>query len=302
MQANHPHYHSLTSMAAPWVVALVLIVTSGCRTLSPNSARLSAQNGNAVTPTGIYEDRLELDELKAVDSPEVLEGRRQFVEAQLNATALIASLYKNHEIYFLARDGEYLYDTAKKMMSKNSNVHLINVSRKLKDHANVLDYLSEFGLEKGGPTSGKPAVFVDTGHAGTVPTHLINLLGMKLGKDANIQLMRSKNTGTIPATYVFLSTLSEQGLDNASDRRVVEYEHLPHDTESASEYFKDTDGKWKARSIPSLQTELNFVKKYREHMAHVLDQPSTKKEFDLRVKFVDSVVEISKKNDSTELV
>ena len=57
----------------------------------------------------------------------------KFSQAHIEFVIQLLILYKNFEIYFLARDAEYLYDVAQLLIYlnylKHNHIHLINVSR-----------------------------------------------------------------------------------------------------------------------------------------------------------------------------
>ncbi|MFN8847742.1 MAG: hypothetical protein ACK5V3_05575 [Bdellovibrionales bacterium] len=87
--------------------------------------------------------------------------------AQLEFLAQLMGLYPKEHFFFLARDGEYLYDLALVLTEHwpelRDRLHLINVSRVSKDSRNLRPYLLQNGLTDELIRS-RGVVFVDSGY------------------------------------------------------------------------------------------------------------------------------------------
>lgn len=63
----------------------------------------------------------------------LIHGWEELKRAHLEAIVMLFEMYPQHDIYFLARDSELLYDSAKIVFKDNPNqlkrIHLLNISR-----------------------------------------------------------------------------------------------------------------------------------------------------------------------------
>lgn len=125
--------------------------------------------------------------------------------AQTEFLAQLLGLYPTHHLYFLARDGEYLYDLAL-VLTQNQpqlrkRLHLINVSR-----LNMEDKLLKAYLLQNGVTEQKikqtGVVFVDTGFNGSIGKKIQGKYPSKIRDKMKIHLIES-NADDIPASEIF---------------------------------------------------------------------------------------------------
>ncbi|MBK8203478.1 MAG: hypothetical protein IPK68_14495 [Bdellovibrionales bacterium] len=95
--------------------------------------------------------------------------------AHLDAIAFLFSAYD--QVFFIARDGEYLYKMAEAFLDHKDlqRNHLMNVSRLSMNDSNLLGYLESIGLREK-LRKGYSTVIVDTGFRGTVAEKIISLL------------------------------------------------------------------------------------------------------------------------------
>ena len=93
--------------------------------------------------------------------------------AHIEVVAQVLALYPGHEIYFLARDSELLYDQAKILLQDRPDelqrIHLLNISRANMRAKGVKNYLNQEGISETSLKQGKRILFVDTGFSGTIP-------------------------------------------------------------------------------------------------------------------------------------
>ena len=172
-------------------------------------------------------------------------------EGHLEAVAQILGMYPDHKIYFLARDGELLYDLAKLFVTTTrseadaSRIHLINVSRANMKDAHLKDYLEQEGIKEAELKKGQKVLFVDTGFAGTIPRNIQELYPENLRAQMQTQLMASANPEH-PSSRAFLKGLNDAA-DSMDPSRVhgsiISYEHMPRYTHRATT-FKQVKGKW----------------------------------------------------------
>jgi hypothetical protein len=125
--------------------------------------------------------------------------------AQTEFLAQLLGLYPTHHLYFLARDGEYLYDLAlvltKDQPHLRKRIHLINVSR-----LNQNDKLLKAYLQQSGVTEQKinqtGVVFVDTGFSGSIGKKIQSKYPSKVRDKMKIHLIES-HVDEIPASEIF---------------------------------------------------------------------------------------------------
>ncbi|MFN9065585.1 MAG: hypothetical protein ACK5V3_00030 [Bdellovibrionales bacterium] len=125
-----------------------------------------------------YSDRPDVTKIEPDKDAKLRDDWHKFNIAQLEFLAQLFGLYPNEVIYFLARDGEYLFDLAqilgKKFPELKNRARLINVSRTNLNNSLLPDYLKQEGLteikiKKTG------VVFVDSGYKGSIPIHIKTL-------------------------------------------------------------------------------------------------------------------------------
>ena len=125
--------------------------------------------------------------------------------AQTEFLAQLLGLYPTQHLYFLARDGEYLYDLAL-VLTQNQpqlkkRIHLINVSR-----LNMEDKLLKAYLQQSGVTETMidqaGVVFVDTGFSGTIGKKIQKMYPSRIREKMKIHLIES-NASDIPASKIF---------------------------------------------------------------------------------------------------
>lgn len=206
----------------------------------------------------LYSDRPPVEELpsRALKPNEMPKQWKDFRGGMLNYVAELLALYPNDKIYFLARDGEFLYDIARLLYAddpgKLGQFQLLNVSRKNMNDPHLSDYLRQEGLTKEA-LAGKKAVFVDTGFSGTIPDAIKKTIGPELARQTSSHMVVSVNP-QIPSARVFLQTIDDMQarLDpSLMSDRISSYEEFAHYT-SSSDGFKNMDGIW----VPSSSSEM----------------------------------------------
>lgn len=179
-------------------------------------------------------------------------------------TAELLATYPEQQFYFLARDSEYLYDTAQVLLDKKpalrKRLHLLPLSRLNVNNQNVVGFLSQEGLDahhlkKSG------AVLIDLGWRGTIPNSIRALLGGV--NNVVTQLVTSQSKNGIPSSRVFLQQLVGKSVNlsvpDAHHRDIVAIEHLSH-YHSRPDDIANTQNRWEVYSPghdkPSVAVEI----------------------------------------------
>jgi len=130
-----------------------------------------------------YDDRGFVLELSTDKTVKLGNSWEKIKFAQIEAIAQMIESYPNDELYFLARDSEFLYDFAVALLKddpKNTKrLHLVNLSRiNVKDPL-VKNYLSQEGINSNLFRGDKRAILVDTGFKGSISLELSKLYNSK---------------------------------------------------------------------------------------------------------------------------
>ena len=165
--------------------------------------------------------------------------------------AFYLEAYPDHDLYFLGRDGEYLYDFSRAILSESERkkVHLINVSRANVDDPHIRDYLDQQGISERHFQKGKKIVLIDTGYYGTMIEKIARLFPEIPESQIKKHLVLSEKK-TIPSTKVFFKYLDPWSAYKESQQmhgKLNLIEHLPHQTKKSTSFdvFK---GKWDAKA------------------------------------------------------
>lgn len=175
------------------------------------------------------------------------------VEAQFSFVVELLNLYHDHEIYFLARDAEILYDAATLVAQGNQRdrqrIHLLNVSRANMNSSHLKAYLAQEGISDEALSAGKQVLLVDTGFMGSVSEVIENQFRSELRPQISTHLLLS-GTATYPLSRVFLNRLGLPFDQYDADQfrpLVLVYEDLPSFTDRSTEYAL-VNGRWEAMS------------------------------------------------------
>jgi hypothetical protein len=142
------------------------------------------------------------------------------------------ALYPGTDRYYLARDGEFLYDLERALFKdepeKLKKIHLLNISRKhVKGDKPLLAYLEQNGVTKPGKK-----IFIDTAFTGSILKRIKFAYPDKF-KHVEQHLMMSGDPN-IPQSHAFWS-----GMDVPEASRVDMmnyYEKIPHYTNTSYNY------------------------------------------------------------------
>ncbi len=167
----------------------------------------------------------------------------KLLRAHIEAVAEILTMYPNHRFYFLARDSEYLYDTAKLLTRDkpelSDRIHLLNVSRANIDKPDDLKgYLKQEKISEDIISAAKPILLVDTGFKGTIPEAISKLFKPEQRPFLQTHLMCSGNPDH-PSNRAFLTAISETAsrLDPMKMHgAIMTYEGMPHWTDRSSKF------------------------------------------------------------------
>lgn len=170
----------------------------------------------------------------------------------IEAVAELLEMYPEHELYFLARDAELLYDLAKLAMTQKGDnpnrLHLINVSRANADDVHIREYLAQHAISLESLAQGKKVLFVDTGFAGSIPAKILQWFK---GYEDQLQthLICSSNDQH-PSTRTFLLAINPAALNAHPSNMhgtIINYEHLPRFLDRSYRY-EEIMGVWEAMS------------------------------------------------------
>jgi hypothetical protein len=220
--------------------------------------------------------------------PEVAKANNKewnnFNVAQLEFLAQLFGLYPDQVIYFLARDGEYLYDLAL-LLSQNfpeirKKVRLINVSRLNLNDPLLQDYLKQEGLTED-KIKKTGVVFVDSGYKGSIPIHIKKFYSEKAQYNMYIHLAFSHEP-TIPGSASFVVETNVNGSNYEQMARYfrrstgfsnINGKIIPISPKAPTANYQDDGIVDKKQSL-----------EYLSHLAHFASQPETIKRFERRLR------------------
>lgn len=218
----------------------------------------------------------------------------------LEAVLEVLALHPEKEIYFLARDAEHLYDTARLLLKNQperlAKMHLLAAGRFSIDHPNFGAYLAQEGINKAALRSGKKILFVDTAYNGSIGT-AIQKKFPDSAASFDQKLMRSTNPD-IPGTRVFFSAHGKGGRTPvaAADRghqdlanEISRFERdIPHATPPFESYEK-VNGRWTAISDANNEMDGLISRQaaahYQEDLRAYVESPETQRLIQERQKF-----------------
>ncbi|MDH4467099.1 MAG: hypothetical protein QE271_03505 [Bacteriovoracaceae bacterium] len=223
----------------------------------------------------LQEDELPPDEEESYDSrPDIISVRatqhkinltnadwQKLKYAHVETVAMLLALYPDREIYFLARDAELFYDTAKLILKNDTlrqkKIHLLNVSRANMLDPNLVEYLKQEGISTTAFAGGTKVLFVDTGFKGTIPEYISRKFS-QYKSQIEVQLMCSTDS-MYPSTRSFLIAFRPEAFyGHPGDMRqsvLSAYEYITHFTGSSTKFELGKDKKWHAMSA----TESSYI-------------------------------------------
>ncbi len=259
-----------------------------------------------------YLERPDIFTLKSQDhSKTLMQGWAELKKAHLEAAVMLVEMYKEHDLYFLARDSELLYDTTK-MLLKNEperlkKVHLLNISRANLRANNIKDYLKQEGITSDLLTQGKKVLFVDTGFSGSIPTTIRTYFPLEFEDSLQTHLITS-TTGRYPSTRVFLTAIDSNAPKLTPDslkETILSYENMPRYTNTSSQ-FELQNGQWHPMSTTQKMNDSNISKElataYAQDLKLYLESDSVKSFVSQRQKIWREVLSSAKSGDKTLLV
>ena len=170
-------------------------------------------------------------------------------KAQLIFVAQLLELYPEKQLYFLARDGEYLFDLAQlatKGTSDFNRIHLINVSRSNMRDRNFVVYLDQQGISEQSLLAGKEIILIDSGYNGSIPDHIKFQFSDQASRNIQSQFILSKDP-KIPSSRSFLLFLNKNAHQlnpkNSTELKenLLAYEHLEKHNRRST-HFKKING------------------------------------------------------------
>ncbi|MCM2324228.1 MAG: hypothetical protein NDJ90_13305 [Oligoflexia bacterium] len=193
--------------------------------------------------------------------PELGSQWAKIKRGHLEAVALLLESYPEEELYFLARDGEHLYDLAKAASKDDpallKRLHLINLSRMTRGSPNRGPYLAQEGISHEALAAGKKILIVDTSGVGSASRKIGELFPAPLRSNIHTHLVTSLEPAH-PSMRVFLTALDPAAagkLPMALDPLIKEFEStIPHYNDW-SLILAQVDGKWQPLSRENFQSD-----------------------------------------------
>lgn len=197
-----------------------------------------------------YLSRPDILTLKPKALPKFQKNWSRFKRGQLEAAAMLLEMYPDRELYFFARDMEYLYDVARwatrNEPALSKRIHLLNISRDNRASEHLKDYLSQEGISESALRNGKKILFIDTGFRGTISRIIESHFPLELKKNFKTHFMLSMNSEH-PSTRVFLTAIDPAAHrlspDSMNGSMLEEYEQMPRYM-NRSTRFAQINGKW----------------------------------------------------------
>ena len=204
---------------------------------------------------------------------------------------LLAIYPKDVDLYFLARDSELLYDTAR-LATQNTpdaqRIHLLNISRANMNDPLVVNYLAQNGISEASLAKGKKVLFVDTGFSGTIPRVISTYFPAQYHAQLKTHLIVSSNLAH-PSSRSFLYYLNPMILNLAPAEMhgtIVNYEHMPRYTDRSHE-FQSISGKIEAISSTTNSTDGSVSKpqslQYMQDIKAEWQRPSVQQRFQIEL-------------------
>jgi hypothetical protein len=228
--------------------------------------------------------------------------------AHLEMVSMILGVYPDREIYFLARDAELLYDTAKTLLKgteDSKRIHLLNVSRTSSENQSheFREYLKQEGITDDLIEMNK-IMFIDTGFEGTIPSRIKKNIDDGLHDRVGGHFISSNSPEEYASSATFWSHVDSQapGLDPFSLRQMVlSFEtKIPHYTGSAINYRKwEGADKYQAISIAGVKNSDGIVSKesalkYMEDLLFFLNSDQAKVIYQSRKKIWQKLWELGR--------
>jgi hypothetical protein len=157
--------------------------------------------------------------------------------------SLLAFYDQQTHFYFVARDSEYLYDTARLVTENTQNssrIHLLNISRSNMEDPFLKEYLGEKGISDEALMSGKKILLIDTGFSGTIREVILDQLSSKSKNRVKAQLVVSTNSEH-PSSRVFLvhmNPLINRNEPSSMYSEINDYEAIARFTSRSQKFLK----------------------------------------------------------------
>lgn len=225
---------------------------------------------------------------KSVNHEDLPKDWQDFKKGLLEAAAFFIEMYPNHEIYFLARDSEYLYDLVKLMHAgDHARFHLLNISRKNMNDPHILDYLVQNGINS---ESNKRILLVDTAFIGQIIDHVKSIVPSDVSAKIDGHLLVS--AGNYLDLNIFYNEIQPTIGENSISKElsIKRYEHLPHYFERST-FFQNNEGIWHpmSRVMPEGDREADgkvskiLAQKFQEDLSFYSKLKSNKDQFQKRI-------------------
>lgn len=259
------------------VYELSLNEPDGKTRIQETGADLILSLGTILRPQTYYSARPDITSVRSKSHPELTDLNWKYQKsAHVETAALLLGAYPEHEIYFLARDGELFYDVARALLFQRheekelKRIHLLNVSRMNKLSRHLLDYLRQEGISEDALKSGKKFLFFDSGLVGSIPIAIAKKFPEQYHQQFDIHLIHSI-VQEIPSTRQFLWALEGPSVVRKSGdnfgHALAQYELMTRFMNRSNDYGL-RQGVWvpTVSSVPIEQAEMEIKDKYGDRL------------------------------------
>ncbi len=193
-------------MQAPIVGAGIGLVLPKAMVACVLAFACALAHARPVEPYSVRPHILDVDPL----AHDLLPSWERTKRATVDTVAFLLEVYPDHELCFLARDGELFYDAAVLASAGSprdrARLHLLNVSTVSKGSPSLARYLRQQGVFRS-LREGKKLVFIDTGFSGSIPMFIRNLVPQSQRSQISSHMLVSHNE-QIPSLRVYGSAMN----------------------------------------------------------------------------------------------
>lgn len=221
---------------------LLFVAFSACKSLPQLNSNSNIEAAKSGQSKADERPKIESDQVVAKFHSDLDPRWPVYRRAMLEGALQFQAFYSNSDLYFLARDAEYMYDMLRLMNPRSKTIHLLNVSRlNMRDEA-VGEYLKQEGIDTESlmEANGKEKVLIDTGFVGTIPNAIKKRFPHYAQRKIKTHLICS-DTSVYPSSYTVMSVLEPRAWTHVASQLhdpIVDMEYLPHYQNRSNSFIK----------------------------------------------------------------
>lgn len=245
-------------------------------------------DGNSVQETDLisYNVRPSVDQVRPQEHNNFGPEWESFKDAIMRSSAQVFEMYPDHELYFLARDGEFFYDFLKLAGQDHPDIlkriHIINVSSRSIMSPHLKAYLEQEGILNDSKGKKKKFLLFDSGYQGSIYDRVRKLLSKDMIIDCFLIISYHKDC---PSSRSFFRDIEgwDGDITSYKTRRMMDqFESIEHYTSQTLQY-DNINGRWEPLGKPNSKLELG---KFRMEDLHFYWMKSeTRQKFDEERRF-----------------